>query len=49
MLSQNVFDSGDGVKTSGYSPFNTTRPGATVRAFESAMHPGVCDGAILRA
>jgi hypothetical protein len=49
VLSQNVFDSGGGVKTSGYSPFNTQRPGATVKAFESALHQGVCDGAILRA
>jgi hypothetical protein len=49
VLSQNVFDSGGGVKTSGYSPFNTTRPGATVHAFESALHHGVCDGSILRA
>src|SRR5215468_11210611 len=48
-LSTNVFDSGGGVKTSGYSPFGMQRPGATVKAFESAMHPGVCDGAILRA
>jgi hypothetical protein len=48
-LSDNVFDSGGGVKTSGYSPFGTQRPGATVKAFESATHPGVCDGAILRA
>jgi glucose/arabinose dehydrogenase len=49
VLSQNVFDSGGGKKTSGYSPFGTQRPGATVKAFESALHPGVCDGAILRA
>jgi hypothetical protein len=49
VLSQNVFDSGGGVKTSGYSPFGTQRPGATVPAFESAKHHGVCDGAILRA
>src|SRR3984893_8806327 len=49
VLSQNVFDSGGGVKTSGYSPFGVQRPGATVKAFESALHPGVCDGAILRA
>jgi hypothetical protein len=48
-LSNNVFDSGGGVKTSGYSPFGTQRPGATVKAFESATHHGVCDGAILRA
>lgn len=49
VLSQNVFDSGDGVMTSGYSAFGTQRPGATVSAFETASHPGVCDGAILRA
>jgi glucose/arabinose dehydrogenase len=49
VLSNNVFDSGGGVKTSGYSPFGTQRPGATVKAFESATHHGVCDGAILRA
>ncbi len=49
VLSQNVFDSGGGVRTSGYSSFGVQRPGATVTAFESALHPGVCDGAILRA
>ena len=49
VLSQNVFDSGGGIKTSGYSPFGVQRPGATVKAFESAAHHGVCDGAILRA
>ena len=48
-LSANVFDSGDGHKTSGYSPHGTQRPGATVPAFESATGPGICDGAILRA
>ena len=48
-LSNNVFDSGGGVKTSGYSKFGVQRPGATVDAFESALHHGVCDGAILRA
>jgi hypothetical protein len=48
-LSQNVFDSGGGVMTSGYTPFGKTRPGATVPAFEGALHRGVCDGAILRA
>jgi glucose/arabinose dehydrogenase len=48
-LSNNVFDSGGGIKTSGYSAFGVQRPGATVRAFESALHRGVCDGAILRA
>ena len=49
VLSENVFDSGNGTMTSGYSAFGTTRPGATVKAFESAAHQGVCDGAILRA
>jgi hypothetical protein len=49
VLSDNVFDSGEGVMTSGYSAFGTQRPGATVKAFETASHPGVCDGAILRA
>jgi hypothetical protein len=48
-LSDNLFDSGGGVMTSGYSPFGTRRPGATVKAFEGALHRGVCDGAILRA
>jgi len=49
VLSQNVFDSGGGVMTSGYSPFGVQRKGATVQAFTGAMHRGVCDGAILRA
>jgi hypothetical protein len=49
VLSNNVFDSGGGVKTSGYSTFGTQRPGATVRAFEGALHRGVCTGAILAA
>src|SRR5882762_6413797 len=48
-LSDNVFNSGGGKKTSGYSAFGVARPGATVKAFESALHKGVCDGAILRA
>ena len=48
-LSQHTFNSGDGHFTSGYSPHGVARPGATVHAFESAMHHGVCDGAILRA
>src|SRR3989442_5060485 len=48
-LSTNVFDSGDGHRTSGYSPHGTARPGATVEAFESATGRGICDGAILRA
>src|SRR5262247_1222813 len=53
VLSQNVFDSGGGVHTSGYSPFGQTNPGGTVPAFFNAqtgqVRPGVCDGAILRA
>jgi glucose/arabinose dehydrogenase len=50
MLSNNVFDSGGGVLTSGYSPFGVTRPGAKVPAFSNgATGPGICDGAILRA
>ena len=49
VLSNNVFNSGGGVKTSGYSTFGTQRPGATVPAFESALHRGVCSGAILAA
>ena len=49
VLSQNVFDSGGGVKTSGYSPFGTQNPGGTVKAFTGAAHSGVCDGSILRA
>src|SRR4029077_18426765 len=49
VLSQNVFDSGGGVFTSGYSPFGTTNKGGTVQAFTGALHHGVCDGAILRA
>jgi glucose/arabinose dehydrogenase len=48
-LSNNVFDSGGGKTTSGYSPFGVTRPGATIRAFDSATGPGICDGSILRA
>src|SRR5437016_1368424 len=47
-LSTNLFDSGGGVLTSGYSPFNTRRPGATVPAFEGRTDRA-CDGAILRA
>jgi hypothetical protein len=53
VLSQNVFDSGGGVHTSGYSLFGQTNPGGTVPAFFNAqtgqVRPGVCDGAILRA
>src|SRR6267142_1132612 len=48
-LSGHLFDSGGGVKTSGYSKFGTQNPGGTVKAFTGALHPGVCDGAILRA
>src|SRR5437016_2149652 len=48
-LSDNVFDSGGGVKTSGYSPFGVQRKGATGKAFDSATGPGICDGALWRA
>jgi hypothetical protein len=48
-LSTNVFDSGGGVKTSGYSKFGVQNPGGTVKAFTSATGQGICDGAILRA
>ena len=39
-LSQNVFDSGGGVTTSGYEPFGTTNPGGTVAAFTNTQEPG---------
>jgi hypothetical protein len=52
-LSQNVFSSGNGVFTSGYSPFGVQQPGATIPAFYNSftgqVRQGVCDGAILRA
>src|SRR5215831_4703755 len=52
-LSQNLFDSGGGVMTSGYSPFNVQQPGATIPAFFNSftgqVRQGVCDGATLRA
>ena len=48
-LSDNVFDSGGGVKTSGYSPFGEQNPGGTIKAFTGATGKGICDGAILRA
>ena len=52
-LSQNLFDSGGGVMTSGYSPFGVQQPGATIPAFFNSftgqVRQGVCDGAILRA
>lgn len=52
-LSKNVFDSGGGVHTSGYSPFGMTQPGATIPAFFNSftgkIRKGVCDGATLRA
>src|SRR5262249_5829651 len=52
-LSQNVFDSGGGISTSGYSQFGHTNLGGTVPAFFNAntgkVRPGVCNGAILRA
>src|SRR5256712_2526082 len=46
-LSGNLFDSGGGVTSSGYSDFGTHR--TTVKAFDSATGKGICDGAILRA
>ena len=48
-LSENVWDSGDGHFSSGFSRHGVARPGATVPAFESATLPGMCTGAILRA
>src|SRR2546428_1093392 len=52
-LSGNGFTSAPGHVTSGYTAHNphtsSFRPGATVKAFESATGPGICDGAILRA
>jgi hypothetical protein len=52
-LSQNVFSSGNGVATSGYSPFGVQQPGATIKAFFNSftdqVRQGVCDGATLRA
>jgi len=49
VLSNNRFDSGGGIKTSGYSPFGVDNRGKTIKAFTGALHHGVCDGAILRA
>jgi hypothetical protein len=52
-LSQNVFSSGNGLSTSGYSPFGVQQPGATIKAFFNSftgqVRQGVCDGAVLRA
>jgi glucose/arabinose dehydrogenase len=47
-LSQNVWDSGDGHISSGYSNHGVHRPGAVVPAFEGATSRGMCTGAILR-
>ena len=55
VLSNNTFLSSLSplVATSGYSPFGTTNPGGTVKAFFNSftgkVRQGVCDGAILRA
>jgi hypothetical protein len=49
VLSDNVWDSGDGHLTSGYSNHGVQRPGAHVPAFEGATKAGMCTGAILRA
>jgi hypothetical protein len=52
-LSQNVFNSGGGIFTSGYSLFGHTNPGGMVPAFFNAAlgktRSGVCNSAILRA
>jgi glucose/arabinose dehydrogenase len=48
VLSQNRFGSGDHL-TSGYSPHGVDNRGKTIAAFTGALHPGICDGAILRA
>jgi len=52
-LSQNVFDSGGGILSSGYSTFGHTNKGGTVPAFFNAttgkVRQGVCNGAVLRA
>src|SRR5438552_3360755 len=48
-LRNSVFDSGGGAKSSGYSPFGVQRPGATIKAFDSATGVCIYDGAILRA
>jgi hypothetical protein len=52
-LSKNVFASGGGQFTSGYSPFNKQNPGGTIKAFFNSftgkVRQGVCDGAVLRA
>ena len=48
-LSNNLFDSGDGHKSSGYSNHGVQRPGAIVKAYEGATKKGMCTGAILRA
>ncbi|MFL5277292.1 MAG: hypothetical protein ACJ79T_12515 [Myxococcales bacterium] len=48
-LSNNVFSSGDGHFTSGFSNHGIARPLALVRAFEDATARGMCTGAILRA
>jgi glucose/arabinose dehydrogenase len=49
MLSENLWDSGDGHKSSGFSKHGEARPGAKVPAFEGATQKGMCSGAILRA
>ncbi|TMB30066.1 MAG: hypothetical protein E6J61_13700 [Deltaproteobacteria bacterium] len=48
-LSNNVFSSGDGHFTSGFSNHAVSRPLANVPAFEDATARGMCTGAILRA
>jgi hypothetical protein len=41
-LSQNVFSSGNGQLTNGYSPFNTQNPGGTIPAFAGSPELGSC-------
>jgi hypothetical protein len=52
-LSDNTFSSGNGVFTSGYSPFGKALPGTVIPAFfnwaTGQVRQGVCDGAVLRA
>jgi len=48
-LSNNLFDSGDVHKSSGYSKHGVDRRNQLVPAFEDATKPGMCTGAILRA
>jgi glucose/arabinose dehydrogenase len=52
-LSNNRFDSGGGIFSTGYSPFGIPNPGGHIAAFFNSftgkIRKGVCDGATLRA